>query len=341
MNDIIIEDKRRTFKSLTFSNYKKCDVLKNLTLSIYYGKLEESFFWTCELLCTNLIIDIWNVYFSVMSKYIHVYNPKLPLYIHKKFQDFKQISMQYGDDFKLRNLKEIRMLFCSITLILCYSQKYTILDDLTYKFNFKIENLYENLKAPHVNFIQFIYRPSDPKEYVIPFNELIYHLTDTKNKTDIHFWLNWIIQYDILCRKKKKHLLCQQRDIFIHKNEKISKNIIWIIWDILLKMAKQQENTQLLSIIQTIFDLFTIRYTISYNKKRIHQIYHVIELLLLHKHVDYSIELLKQRELLSSLEQNIHVIFEQIKKHEVSHEETPKNAKDKKMDLYKNIYNNL
>ena len=38
--------------------------------------------------------------------------------------------MKYGDDFKLRNDNEVRLLFCSVTLVLCYSQKYTILDDL-------------------------------------------------------------------------------------------------------------------------------------------------------------------------------------------------------------------
>tara|TARA_Y100000816_G_C26072998_1_gene564606 strand:+ start:296 stop:1327 length:1032 start_codon:yes stop_codon:yes gene_type:complete len=341
MSEIIINDKRRAFKITTFSNYKKTDVIKKLTLSLYYGKLEESFFWTCELLCTNLIIDLWNTYFLLMSKYIHVYNPKLPLYLNKKFQDFKQIAMKYGDDFKLRNDNEVRLLFCSVTLVLCYSQKYTILDDLNYKFDFKIENLYENLKAPNVKYIEFIYLPSDPKEYTIPFNELIYHLRETKSKTDIHFWINWIIQYDILCRKKKKLLLCQQRDIYMDKNEKYSKNIIWIVWDILLKMSKKQQNQQLHSIIQNIFDLFSVRYTFSYNKKRIHQIYHVIELLLLQKQVEFSVELLKDRSLLSSLEQNIQVTFEQIKKHEQVQDEEPKSLKEKKMDLYKNIYNNL
>tara|TARA_Y100000992_G_scaffold70123_3_gene43956 strand:- start:804 stop:1820 length:1017 start_codon:yes stop_codon:yes gene_type:complete len=338
MSLILIKDKRRMFKKTTFSNYKKGDVTKKLVLSMYYGKLEESFFWTCELLCTNMIIELWNVYMLMMSKYIHVYNPKLPLYLCKKFHDFKAAASREGDDYKLRNDPEIRRLFCTITLILCYSQKYTILDDLTYKFDFKIENLYENLKAPNVQYIEFIYKPSDPKEYTIPFNELIYHLKETQNKTDIHFWVNWIIQYDILCRKKKKIVLCQQRDIFMDKNEKLSKNMIWIIWDIIIKLSKKTPHE---SLVMSIFDLFTVRYAVSYNKKRIHMIYHCIELLLLKDKVDQNIELFKERELLGSLEQNIHVIFEQIKKNEVTHEEEKQAPKETKMDLYKNIYNNL
>ena len=51
--------------------------------------------------------------------------------------------MEISDDFQLRNNKDIRLIFCSITLILCLSEKITILDDLNYKFDFQIENLYK------------------------------------------------------------------------------------------------------------------------------------------------------------------------------------------------------
>ena len=339
---IEIEDSRKIFKSSTFSNYKKGDVSKNLVMSLYYGKQEECFFWTCEMLCSNMILELWNVYFLLMSKYIHIYNPKLPLYIIKKYNDFKCIASKYENDLRLRNLQEVRLLFCSISLVLCYSQKYTILDDLVYKFNFQIENLYENLKAPNVNYIHFIYLQSDTKEYVIPFNELIYHLQDTKQKTDIHFWINWIIQYDVLCRKKKKLIICQQREFFTNKNDKLSKNIIWIIWDILLKIAKRETNTDLQNIITQLFEIFTIRYSISCNKSRIHLLYHSIEILLLKNSIDFKTELFKERKLLNNIEENIHVIFEQIKKKETN--DTPdskKSKKDIKIDLYKNIYNNL
>ena len=70
--------------------------------------------------------------------------------------------------------------------------------------------------------------------------------------------------------KKKKIVLCQQRDIFMDKNEKLSKNMIWIIWDIIIKLSKKTPHE---SLVMSIFDLFTVRYAVSYNKKRIHMIY--------------------------------------------------------------------
>ena len=338
---ILIEDKRQTFKTSSFSNYKKRDITKKLVLSMYYGKLEEAFFWTCEMLCSNMIVEIWNSFFLLMSKYIHVYNPKLPIYLFKKFNDFKQHSIQHNHDLELRNSQEVRMCFCSLALILCDSQKYTILDDLKYKFDFQIENIYENLKAPELKYIDFVYKTHDPKEYIIPFNELIYHLIVTKQKTDIHFWVNWIIQYDVLCRKKKKFILCCQRSAYMNKNEKLSKNIVWIIWDILLKLGKEKKNANMQQATQSLFELFTIRYSLSCNKNRIHLIYHCIELILLDKKIDWSVELLRNKEALQNLETNINVIFEQIKSHQVKDDESQKSKKETKMDLYKNVYNNL
>jgi hypothetical protein len=44
---------------------------------------------------------------------------------------------------------------------------------------------------------------------------------------------------------------------------------------------------------------------------------------------------------LQNLETNINVIFEQIKTHQVKDDETQKSKKETKMDLYKNVYNNL
>ena len=43
-NNIIIKDTRTKFKSITFSNYKKSQVIKKLNHAIYYQKIEEAFF---------------------------------------------------------------------------------------------------------------------------------------------------------------------------------------------------------------------------------------------------------------------------------------------------------
>ena len=66
-----------------------------------------------------------------------------------------------------------------------------------------------------------MYKEGDPVEYLIPFNEFIYHLTETRQKVDIIYWLNWIIEYDILCRKKRKIIGCVSRDIYQNSRKNI------------------------------------------------------------------------------------------------------------------------
>tara|TARA_Y100000389_G_C17469100_1_gene528640 strand:+ start:4326 stop:5351 length:1026 start_codon:yes stop_codon:yes gene_type:complete len=339
-SEILIKDNRVKFKNTTFSNFKKSEVSKKLLKSIYYNKLEESFFWTCEMLCSNMLLELWETFFILMSKYIHIDNPKLPIYISAKYEEFKNIIAENDNIEILRNNSDIRIIFCTITTILCESSKNTTLDNLQYKFEFKIENMYNNLKAPNVDYIKLVYTETDPKEYLIPFNEFIYHLTETKEKVNIMYWLNWIIEYDILCRKKKKNIFCTSREFYTNPKEHLERNIIWIIWDIILKISEKNLTKDNYQLIFTILQLFKVRYTLSTNKKRISMIYHCIEIYFMNRNINFKINILNNKTLITNLSKNINIIMEEIKKYE-KYEKAPTTTGDKKIDVYKNIYMNL
>jgi len=289
-----------------------------------------------------MLLEIWDTFFILMSKYIHIHNPKLPLYIEKKYSEFRDIIGQDDTIQNVRNNKKIRIIFCSITTVLSCSDKLTILDHLQNKFLFKIESLYENLKAPNTSFVDLVYKPGDPVEYLIPINEFVYHLTVSKQKVDIIYWLNWIIEYDILCRKKKKIIGCVSRSLYENKKKLLETNIIWIVWDSLFAvMNKERCSQNLKNIVESIYSLFTVRYCVSTNKKRISLICHTIELLVLHKELKYDIAILKNNDEITNLEENINVVMEQIKKHEVKSVKNETTSKNTKMDIYHNIYMNL
>ena len=94
------------------------------------------------------------------------------------------------------------------------------------------------------------------------------------------------------------------------------------------------------SIICSIFNLFSIRYCVSMNKRRVCLICHCIELLLLDKEVNFNIPILSNDKEFENLEANINVVIEQIKKNEVKMP-TNENSTHKKMDMYESIYLNL
>ena len=340
MQSIIINDNRTKFTQTTFSNNKKTNVINNLKECIYYCKIEEAFFWTGELLCSNYLLDIWNVYFIIMCKYIHIQNPKLPIYMHKKYYQFKNIMEKDDNIINLRNNNNLRYIFCSITYILCHSNKLNILDDINCKFDFKIETMYSNLKAPNIEYIKFIYRDNDPSEYIVPINEFIYHLKDTKNNVNILFWLNWIIEYDILCRKKKKYILCEERFDINTSNNTIKRNVIWIIWDIIIELSKTK-NTNIQAIINNLFDLFKIKYILTFNKKRVHMLYNSIQYLI-QNDINFDIKVLNGS--CDNLEHNINITFQQLKKFEKTEKlksDIKLTKSQEKINKYKDIYNNF
>ena len=306
----MICDSRTHFKTHTFSNFKKSKVIKELENCIYYQKKEEAFYWAGELICSGHILELWNLFLYIMCKYIHINNPRLPLYIEKKFTDFKEISNQFQNDLDARNQEQVRTILFSITLLLCESKRDMILEDL--HFTFKFENIFTNLKAPNVEYIKPYFKEGDPKEIYIPLNECAYHLIETKNRMDIFYWIDWMIQYDEQCIKSKKPLQCVSRDFITVK----SNNIIWILFELFLSF---QEPNILYKIIQSLMKLFSIKYTPSTNKKRKH-ILNLCVLLIIHDAVDFKTKIIENTSVFIPIQENINMIFEQIKKNEIHHD---------------------
>ena len=145
----------------------------------------------------------------------------------------------------------------------------------------------------------------------------------------------------IFCVGKKKNVGCVPRSIYQNNRKTLETNIIWVIWDtIFIVMKKENHSSNMFNIVNSIYNLFIVRYCVSTNKKRISLICHTIELLLLHKDIKYNIPILNNNSELSNIDENINVVMEQIKKNEVKTNPN-ENTSNKKMDIYQNIYMNL
>ena len=127
MNEIEINDIRQMneFKTKSFSKYSRCKVRKELLKSLYNSNIEPACNWSVELICAGHYCDIWEIILLFTSRYIQLGNPKLPLYIEKRFQNFRNIiSNGYiGNELAMRNNNKIRKLFAEIICVLCTSRK--------------------------------------------------------------------------------------------------------------------------------------------------------------------------------------------------------------------------
>ena len=115
-----IEDTRVSFGALTFSNYKRPHVKKELLTSLLGGKVENSCHWCAELVCSGCLQDIWNIIICVVSEYINVSNPKMPTYVEKRYKYFRALMQADAGggnataELAVRNNPKVRELFTEL-----------------------------------------------------------------------------------------------------------------------------------------------------------------------------------------------------------------------------------
>ena len=186
----------------------------------------------------------------------------------------------------------------------------------------------EKFKAPNVTYIEEILREDDPKELIIPINELIFNLI-SKNIISVYYWYEWIIEYENICNKKKKKCLCENRSFAPSGN---THDIIWIIWDILFyysdpnildkkyciidKDSNNNNNNLKHKIIKNLFELFIIKYNNSVKRKRKYIIYYAFALLI--ENNNFAINIISKQEETEAIVLKINTIYKEIKKNEES-----------------------
>ena len=320
MQNTEIDDVRTLMqlRNPTFSKYQRAAVKKELLSNLLRGKIEGCCYWSAELVCSGLLMDLWEIILYSASRHIHTGNPKLPIYLNMRFQSFKEIvnTGYRNNELGVRNNDRIRRMFAEIMCVLCISQKKHAFETVKVnKEDFDVFNMNDKLKAPTVEFIQKLFIPGDPKEIFIPLNELAYSISPAgENSMMACYWIEWIIEFENLCRKKKEK--CEGRyRTFPKVIDKYQKDIIWIVWDIIQHRAEALCLT-IQKIIQALLDLFCIGFTPSIKKKRRYIIYYAISLCC--DKCSMNIEISSNKTLIEHVVNKCNIIYKELKKNEDS-----------------------
>ena len=316
-----INDKRtwNEFRNISFSGFKKTKVKTELLNSIFQSRLEPSCYWCAELICAGHFMDVWNIIILFVSKHIHIGSPKLPIYISLRMKLFKQIMSEHSEeDIYMRNHQSIRNLFAEVITTICYSRKKhaILLVDIKNKDEYSMPVMQTKLKAPDISYGTNVFKPEDPPELFVAVNEFAYHLSkSSSNEYTACYWLEWLINFDTICKKNKQLCLIERR-IWVKVESKFQKDSIWLIWDIVLARAEEKGCNATLSIIRSLLDMFCLRYTTDVKRTRKFILYNCIGLLT--GPVDLTIPIWNDKTVITDITDKINVIYKEIKVNEFS-----------------------
>lgn len=297
-----IHDSRLDFSNLTFSGYKKNQVLQQLEKSIINSQIEQACHWSIELVVSGHYELLFETLTNIYCKAININNPKFSSFLLNQFKKYLTIvKHQVNSPINLRNNPEIRQIFAELVLYLSLSKKthvYALPKIKPEELN--IGYIKGRCKSNQF-FLQNIKKEQDHHELIEIGNELVFSIL-SKNTQDALFWLQWIFTWEKV-NKKKKVNLCSPRRI-TNINPKFESDVCWFIWTIIIALSSKEDS------IMSLFHLYSFDYNNSKKNQKLLLI--IASCLFLVENCDYSIPLTYNKTQVQKGVDNIGYLYKEI-----------------------------
>lgn len=239
----IIHDTRvaKDFKGITICGYKRKDVVNAFQNSIINNKLEDAIRWGVELHATGLNKIIWDTFYNIYIKYIHVNSPKLFFYLLKREKEYNNLICDYPKKHEIftRNDQELRNMYAELIAISTITKKNNIflpksLPTINGK-SFEKEDIHKRMISKSLEHIEGYIFNTTNSETKLALNEIINNLLYHKGTfQNCIYWYLWIEK--IQSSKKKDNEI-----LFSDTKDKFSDHWIFILWKIIISFSDKLE----------------------------------------------------------------------------------------------------
>ncbi len=294
--DYSIVDKRniKDFSTITYTGYKKLDVINQLEKSILDQNLEIACNWFIELHISGKTDSIWKIIFNIITKNINIENPLLPSWVWLKYKRYNMIMKKFnkGYEYESRNSQEIRNLLVDIITILVYSNKSNILNILPKVINkdFETDNILKKIISKDLKLSKNIVCDEDNNELILAINEIA-NLNHNGNIKDIIYWYIWIEKIEKFKKGNSIEFYCKKREIK-GISKKYYNDWVWLIWKIIL--SSSQHDSRLHNEIIALYNIYKWKYSKSTRNQKQYIIFHAF--LLLKENINWNISLINKYE---------------------------------------------
>jgi hypothetical protein len=230
---------KNEFKLVTFSNYKKKDVITAFKTSLIKSNCEEAIRWMVELNCSGYNKSIMDCINEIYLKFININNILFYIYFKKQYRQFNKIIKKYPrkEELHIRNLQTIRNLLAELTAICSLSKKNNLFSNNALpKINnnkiFNSNELKKHLLAKDLsNVYKYIYE-TDSKELKLALNEIIFNLNHPSGSyKECIFWYEWLEKVNTKLKNKDQRFKC--RDTTLKVPNEYKNTWVFKIWEIL------------------------------------------------------------------------------------------------------------
>jgi hypothetical protein len=309
------------FKCISFSGYKKISVRDAFMDNMMRGKIEPACYWCAELICSGHFSEIWDTILLFVGKYVHLGNPKIIIYLEKRYSIFKEIinNGKYLCEMHTRNDNNLRKLFAEIVCVLSVSNRCHCFDvlKLDVLHDFDMIQIRDKLTAPSIEYCHPFFLKNDPIEFMVAINEFSYCISKVPaDSVSACYWIEWIIQFDVVCKKKKEKCIAERR-AYIPVEFKHQQDVIWIIWDALFHYGKLR-GIFVEKILQSILQMFSVKYSSASTKKYKHLLYFAVGIVTEPTIIQIDLITDKDKPMIENVVEKINNIYSQIKKNECS-----------------------